>query len=192
MDYFKCAKWSYIAISAAMIIAGILFIAFPSTSAVAICYAVGILITLFGAIKLISYFSNDMFRLAFQFDLALGIFSVVAGVLIILHPGNIAVVMPVIIGVFVLVDGALKIQTSHDARLFGLVYWWGILVFGILSCICGLLLILNPFEGASALMILLGISLIADGIQNIWITAYTAKFIKKKDYIDAEFHNIDD
>ena len=86
----------------------------------------------------------------------------------------------------------MKIQTSHDAKLFGPVYWWGILVFGILSCICGLLLIMNPFEGASALMILLGISLIADGIQNLWITAYTVKSMKPKaDYIDAEFHDID-
>lgn len=175
-----------------MIIAGILFISFPSASAVAICCAVGILITLFGLVKIISYFSNDLFRLAFQFDLALGIFSVAAGVIIILHPGNIAALMPVIIGVFVLVDGAMKIQTSHDAKLFGLAYWWGILVFGILSCICGLLLIMNPFEGASALMILLGISLIADGIQNLWITAYTVKSMKPKaDYIDAEFHDID-
>ena len=51
---------------------------------------------------------------------------------------------------------------------------------------------MNPFEGASALMILLGISLIADGIQNLWITAYTVKSMKPKtDYIDAEFHDID-
>lgn len=189
---FRCAKWFYIAVSAAMIIAGVLFIVFPSVSAVAICCAVGILLTLFGIVKIASYFSNDLFRLAFQFDLALGIFSVAAGVLIILHPGNIAAVMPVIIGVFVLIDGAMKIQTSHDAKLFGLVYWWGILIFGILSCVCGLLLILNPFEGASALMILLGISLIADGIQNLWITAYTVKNIKPKvECIDAEFREID-
>ena len=41
-------------------------------------------------------------------------------------------------------------------------------------------------------MILLGISLIADGIQNLWITAYTVKSMKPKaDYIDAEFHDID-
>ena len=116
MKLFRCAKWFYIIVSAAMIIAGVLCIVFPSASAVAICCAVGILITLFGLVKIISYFSNDLFRLAFQFDLALGIFSVAAGVIIILHPGNIAAVMPVIIGVFVLVDGAMKIQTSHDAN----------------------------------------------------------------------------
>ena len=42
------------------------------------------------------------------------------------------------------------------------------------------MLLVNPFESAVALTVLLGITLLADGISNIWIAAYTVKAIKKK------------
>ena len=143
--------------------------------------------TIFGAVKLLSYFSRDLFRLAFQFDFALGIFAVLAGILILLHPTNVVNVMPVIIGVFVLLDGSFKIQTARDAKIFGLHGWWGILVLAILTCLGGLFLIINPFSGAVALMILLGATLIMDGIQNLCVVAYTVKAASPEiDYVDED------
>ena len=95
--------------------------------------------------------------------------------------------MPVIIGVFVLLDGSFKIQTARDAKIFGLHGWWGILVLAILTCLGGLFLIINPFSGAVALMILLGATLIMDGIQNLCVVAYTVKAPSPEiDYVDED------
>lgn len=187
MEFIKNAKTAYIAVSVVMIILGLLLVLFPALSALTLCYIVGAVVTIFGAVKLLSYFSRDLFRLAFQFDFALGIFAVLAGILILLHPTNVVNVMPVIIGVFVLLDGSFKIQTARDAKIFGLHGWWGILVLAILTCLGGLFLIINPFSGAVALMILLGATLIMDGIQNLCVVAYTVKASSPEiDYVDED------
>lgn len=178
MELIKKAKWAYIGVSAAITMLGLILVLFPEISAMTVCYIIGLMIVVFGVVKLIGYFSKDLYRLAFQFDFALGIFSLVAGILILLHPTNIVALMPVIIGVFVLMDGAFKIQTAFDARRFGMERWWSILILAFLTCFGGLFLIINPFAGARALMILLGVTLMVDGVQNLCVVAYTVKAVR--------------
>ncbi len=178
MELIKKAKWAYICISAVMILLGFALIIFPKISALTVCYIIGGVITVFGIIKLIGYFSKDLYRLAFQFDLALGIFTLIAGVLILIHPANVVMFMPVIIGVFVIMDGTFKLQTAFDAKRFGMNYWWMILLLAALTCFCGLFLIINPFDGVIALMIILGATLVIDGIQNLCIVLYTVKAVR--------------
>lgn len=84
-----------------------------------------------------------------------------------------------------MLDGVFKIQTALDARQFGLKAWWVVLVLAICSGGFGLLLIVNPFEGAVALMILLGVTMVVDGIQNLLVVLYTVQTTReemKNDY----------
>jgi uncharacterized membrane protein HdeD (DUF308 family) len=191
MEMIRKTKKAYTATAIVMIALGAMLLLFPTISALTVCYIVGGMITLFGIVKLIGYFSKDLFGLAFQFDLALGIFSIVAGILIILHPTNIVNSVPVIIGVFVLMDGAFKMQTAIDAKKFGMERWWGIGLLAVVTCIAGLFLIINPFEGAKAIMMLLGATLIVDGVQNLCVVLYTVKSSPKKgEVIDVEYEEV--
>ncbi len=147
MERIKRAKQAYISISAVMILLGIILILFPKISALALCYIVGGLMGIFGIIRLAGYFSKDLFRLAFQFDLVLGIFSLLVGILVILHPSHILAAVPVIVGVFVTIDGVFKVQTVFDVRRFGMKRWWDVLVLALLTCAAGIFLIIDPFEG---------------------------------------------
>lgn len=186
MDFIKRTKWAYILVSCALIVFGLCLVIWPNTSAQVICVALGILLALFGAVKLFGYFSKDRFGLAFQFDFALGIITLVAGILVLLHPAAIVNALPIVLGVFILIDGAFKIQTAIDAKRFGLSGWWVILVLALVSCAFGLLLALNPFEGAAALAILLGVSLMVDGIQNLIVVIYTVRTVKQIRNSDIE------
>ena len=53
---------------------------------------------MYGAEKIIGYFSRDMYRLAFQFDLALGIFVAIIGVILLLRPGRVLERVDFIVG----------------------------------------------------------------------------------------------
>lgn len=181
MDLIRKVKTGYICISVLLIAAGLLLILQPELSALTVCCVTGGLIAVFGVIKLIGYFSKDLYRLAFQFDFALGIFALIAGILMLAHPADIVKTVPVIFGVFVVTDGAFKLQTARDAHLFGLSAWWGVLLLAAVTCIGGLLLIINPFEGAAALMTLLGANLIVDGLQNLIVVVCTVKAIRSED-----------
>lgn len=180
MKLVGSAKWSYIGLSVILIALGGVIIMFPGISATAICVISGAVLLAFGAVKLIGYFSNDLFRLAFQFDLALGLLSIALGIIVITHPSNVVAVAPVIIGVYLTADGVFKLQTAFDSKRFGVKLWWLILILALLTCAAGILLIADPFDGALALMTLLGISFIVDGVQNIFVVLSTVKTNRKK------------
>ena len=78
-------KIGYIIISAILCALGILLIAKPDMSLSLIGIIVGIVLIVFGVIKLIGYFSKDLYRLAFQFDLAFGILLIALSVVILIR-----------------------------------------------------------------------------------------------------------
>lgn len=82
----KIAKIGYIVVSVLFCIAGILFIALPEISTKIVGIEIGIAAIVFGIVKLIGYFSKDLYRLAFQFDLEFGILMVVLGTIVLFHP----------------------------------------------------------------------------------------------------------
>ena len=178
MNLVQKAKWAYGIVSVAMIILGLVLIVFPEISMLTLCYTIGVMMVVFGIIKLIGFFSKDLFKLAFQFDLALGILSIVAGVLMIFRSDEILILLPSIIGIFIIIDGVFKMQTSMDAKRFGMEKWWFILLLAVITTLAGLFLIVNPFEGVCAFIILMGISFLIDGIQNLWVVLYTVKTVK--------------
>lgn len=169
----KAAKTGYISISALLCVLGVVLIAVPDLSAGFLCKLCGVLLILFGAVKILGYFSRDLYRLAFQHDLAFGILLIALGVILISRTGAAISVLCIMLGIYILADGLLKIQVALDAKHFGLPKWWMILTSAILVGIVGFLLIFRPWEGAQALMILLGISLITEGVMNL-ITILTA------------------
>ena len=118
----------------------------------------------------------------------IGLILILLGLVVIIHPGNIMALVPVIMGIYFMIDGIMKIQTAVDAKRFGVRSWWLILVSAIVTGGIGILLLVNPFESAVALTVLLGITLLADGISNIWIAAYTVKAIKKEVHADDKIY----
>ena len=144
---------------------------------------------LFGLVKIIGYCSKDLYRLAFQFDLAFGILFVVLGFILIIRTDAMVNLICIVMGICVLADALLKIQISIDSRAFGIKKWWLILAMAILTGVAGFLLIFRPSESIQTIMILFGIALITEGVLNL-ITILTAvKIIRHQlpEVIDVEY-----
>ena len=75
------ARDGYIVMSIVFYIAGLIYIILPEISPMTICISSGIALIAYGIIKIIGYCSNDLYCLAFQYDLACGIFLIVLGVI---------------------------------------------------------------------------------------------------------------
>lgn len=180
MRRVQSAKWMYSISSLLLCVLGLVMIIWPALSARIVCYLFGGVMIFYGATKLWGYFSRDIYRLAFQFDLALGILLCIMGLILILHPNAIIAVLPVVIGLIVLIDGVFKVQTAFDAKRFGLREWWLILLGAVLCIGLGLLLLSDPFEGSSWLMVLVGIALMVDGVQNLFNALYTVKVSRRR------------
>lgn len=185
----KAAKIGYIIISILLCVLGIVLIAVPDFSVTLLCVLGGGIMMLFGLVKIIGYCSKDLYRLAFQFDLAFGILFVVLGFILIIRTDAMVNLICIVMGICVLADALLKIQISIDSRAFGIKKWWLILAMAILTGVAGFLLIFWPSESIQTIMILFGINLITEGVLNL-ITILTAvKIIRHQlpEVIDVEY-----
>ena len=78
----KEARVVHVVASALIVIAGIMFTAWPNLVELAVRWILGSIFAVMGIARILGYFSNDLYRLAFQYDFALGSFCVIFGVLI--------------------------------------------------------------------------------------------------------------
>lgn len=154
---------------------GVFFIARPEQSTLYICQLVGIILILYGGVKIFGYFLHDMYQLAFQFDFATGIFSALIGVLLVARTEHVYLLLTTFISVFIIMDGLLKIQIALDARRFGLNKWWIILGLAIIVSVVGILLLIKPVLATDVAVGLIGLNLLFNGILNLWVILYTVK-----------------
>ena len=78
---------------------------------------------------------------------------------------------------------------EHDAALAKYT-WWVTLVCTVVCLVLGILLVFNPFDGKQVLTIMMGVSLIVDGVQNLCTVVYAAVFVK--DVKNAVHNFVDD
>ena len=190
MRFVKQVKAAYIALSIAFVCMGLCLLIWPGISAVTICYVLGTASVLYGVIKLFGYFSEDLYQLAFQFDLAAGIFMLVIGILLLFHPDNVLTLLPTVIGLSILIDSVLKLQTAFDAKHFGMDRWWMILLFAIVAAVFGILLLAHPFESMELLMRLMGITILISGIENLCAAFYTIKVTRHAKKETPQYYDV--
>lgn len=195
MKVLKSTKWLYVAFCLLLIGAGLCMAIWPTVSMTVMSYIVGALILAFGIIRIVGYFADDYYCIAFQFDLALGIFASVIGIAVLIHPKWIMASLPIAIGLFVLVNGLFSVQSAIDSKKFGIRRWWLILIFSILTVAIGLVMIFNPVRSAEVLAVITGIALIASGVEALIVALQTVKFkkaVKDSRPIEVDYIEIDE
>ena len=182
------AMFSYDFLRRAML--GILLMTDPRLSVALIGDIVGIVLVAFGIIKLIGYFSKDLYRLAFQFDLAFGILLIALGLALLIKPESAMNILCMILGIEIIADGLFKIQTSLDAKRFGLNTWWLMLSLAIFAGAIGAVLIFYPSESVQALTWLLGLSLLVEGGLNLSVALCAIKIVEHQlpDTVESEIY----
>lgn len=188
----RAAKTGYVVMSIVFCVVGVLFIALPARSAVMIGRVLGAAMAAFGVVKLVGYFSKDLYRLAFQYDLEFGILLIALGVIVLLRTNGVMDFICIAAGVSILADGLFKIQIAIDARRFGIRDWWLILILAVVTGGVGLLLVFRPWESVQVLTVLLGAALLAEGVLNLCVALSTVKIVKNQrpDVIETEYFEV--
>lgn len=187
MKELKRVRNFFVGFSVLSLILGICIVAWPGMSAMTLCFLTGALLIIVGLVRIVCYFTRGSVGMPLFSSLALGIFSLLLGALLVSRPGSALVLLPYVAGFTMLMNGASEIQAAMDVRRSGAGGWWAVLLMAILTMACGLLLILNPFSGALTLMVLLGISLIVDSIVNIITTLFITSYVKKNLPIEVDY-----
>ena len=188
MKNLKTAKNVYVVMTIFCIIGGAILLVWPGLGLDVLCKVCGVFFMIYGLAKISSYFTKDLFQLAFQFDFGLGIVSMILGALMIFRTAHIVKLLGFCIGIFMVVDAALKIQTAFEAKKFGIERWKWILITAIASGIVGALLLFSPMKATKLIVRMVGLGIFLDGIMNLVVVSNTVKTIRntKKDIIDID------
>lgn len=186
-DIVKQAKISNLIIYSFMVAVGLAMLIFREIPTNVETIILSVLCILVGGAKILGYFSNDLYRLAFQFDLAIGLFLAIIGVLTLIVGSKDPLGTVRLFGIYIFIDGLLKLQTAFDAKKFGIARWLVILLTAILMVGVGIVGLLASYLEQISQLIVLDVSLMLDGLVNIWITAYTVRIRAKKKNLEERF-----
>jgi uncharacterized membrane protein HdeD (DUF308 family) len=168
-DFFR----SSLLTSTILIILGILLLFASEATITIVVYVIGALVIAIGATGLIRFFTNNIYKSSL--DLAYGIVSIVLGVIIIKNPNAVASIFPIILGIAIIISSATKMQYAFQLKDNKNDLWKKTMVISILSTICGIVLLFNPFKSAVALTMIVGIFIIVYGVLDIISTIMIKK-----------------
>lgn len=150
--------WLTLTVGLLSIVAGILVLLKPSESLATIAVIVGIFVAIDGVIALVAALrgtasSRGLSALA-------GALGLIVGAFLIRHPVNGITAVAMLVGLWLIAVGALRLVLSFDAPEHR---GWRALV-GAIELVAGIVIVSSPGIGLATLAILIGVALIVNGV----------------------------
>lgn len=175
-----------------LLILGVLLIFESEATILSISYIIGGCLVAAGLTAVINFFRARMKDSFSELNIVYGIVTTVAGILIITHPYVIGSFIPIVIGIGIIINSSMKLQYAFELKNIHNNMWKTAMIISIISTLCGIVLLFNPFAGAVVLTKIIGGFIIVYALLDI-ISTYTIKRnvveIKKvieNDVIEAE------
>lgn len=147
------------------IIVGLVLIFLPAVSNKVVGIIIGVIILAYGITAVYKYFHRDGAKI-YTLNIVFGVLYSILGVIIILYPYSVMSFVTVCLGLFVIINGATKINYGIWLKRGNEDSWLVTLVTGIFLVVLGIMLVFNPFS-ALTLTQISGAFLIIVGILNV-------------------------
>ena len=180
MDEIKGFKKSYCLMSVIYIVCGIVLLIWPDISMTTFCYALGVMGIIYGIAHIVIYFTKDHMVSIMEMDLVTGIVTTAFGFFVLVNDKIFVSILPFAIGVILMLGAIVKLQNSLDLKKLGFRKWWIVLIMALVLLGIGLLLVYNPFQAAVVMVYVIGASILADGLVNIWSMFLITTMLKKR------------
>ncbi len=173
------------------IFTGIFLLLKPETAINIVCYVLGVILVLWGVVSIIQFFSDKNSTNYLSLSFIFGAFVFIFGIIILIKPSIIASIVPLLLGVWMVINGVTKL--SYSLSIYKINKNILSIIGSILIVIFGVTLIFNPFEGAKGLTQIIGISLIVYSVLDLAESIAISFGMKSKEdpsegkIIDAEY-----
>ncbi len=144
------------------IVFGIILLVFPGVSLDILRWIISLALIAGGLALLINDFRRQTVGSFFSGSI-LGIFLLILGIIVVVHP-DILGIIPIALGAYMIISSFLSIRITESLREVSPSSFYISLITSVISVLCGIVLIVNPFGGAIAMTILLGAVAIVYGI----------------------------
>lgn len=139
-----------------------------------ISYVIGGILIAIGVLAVIKFIQNTNNAQKSELDIVYGIVSVILGIVVIKNPEAIASIIPIILGISIIISSATKLQYSIELRANGNSLWKTAMIISIISTLCGIVLLFNPFKAISSFTKIVGIFIIIYAVLDM-ISTFTIK-----------------
>ena len=113
-----------------------------------------------------------------ELDIVYGIGMAILGIIVISNPKGVASIIPFILGVLIIINSAAKLQYSLELKKDNNNLWNSTMILSLITLLCGILLVFNPFRGAEFITKVVGIILFIYAITDIISSLRIRKTVK--------------
>lgn len=167
---------SSIGTSILLLVLGLLLIFQSEATIVTISYVIGGILIAAGVLAIIRFIKNSKEQAnTFNLDILYGLVTVILGIIVITNPHAIASILPIVLGIAIIISSSSKLQYAFVLKNDQNDMWKTTLVIAIISTICGVVLLFNPFAGAVLIMRIVGIFILVYSILDIVSTIIIKK-----------------
>lgn len=166
-DHLKKIGWVFLVFGILLIIGGVLMIVKPIAATKALTIIVGICFVVSGFFHFFAYREADALVPNVGFLMVQGIMDVLIGLMMIFWWESFAMMIPVVIGFWMIFTGMMRIPEAFTRKKLGVPGWFWNLLLGILIIVGGFFVFSYPGIATMATLSVLGIYLIVSGISII-------------------------
>ena len=151
----KKLAWSAVAESLAILILGILFIAWPETMVQVVSYVVGAFFIIKGAFQVINYFIEKGQNDFFNNGLLMGVVSVLIGIAALVIGEDIANIFRIVVGIFLIYESLVRVNTAIKLSAAGIPIWKYVLLLALAILVLGIFVTFNDIAGVIGWMMII-------------------------------------
>ena len=165
--------------SIGMAILGVLLIFYSEVTIVSIAYVIGAILIAIGVLAILKFISNYNSANKNELDIVYGIVCVILGIIVITNPEAIASVIPFVVAVIIIISSATKLQYSLELKKDNNDLWKSTMIISIITMVCGVLLIFNPFQGVVMFTRIVGILILIYAVLDLSSTIAIKRSVKQ-------------
>lgn len=161
----KKSAWSAIFESLIVVALGILFVVWPDQMAQIVAYIVGIVLIVKGGFEVFNYFMDKGQNDFFNNKLLSGVVSILIGIVALVMGPSIANVFRIVLGILLIYESLVRLNTAIKLHSAGLNIWRVILVFALIILALGIFVTFNDAATVVGwIMIIAGIISVASDV----------------------------
>lgn len=167
LDKLKSFKWGYVLFAVLFIAVGILFIAF-SQSLSYLAITLGIILLVFGIVYAVLSIAERERGVFFFLRMVFAVTAIICAIITLVMRENAVETISSVMALLLIIDASFKLHTAAMSKRYMLFGWWFMIIVSVLTIIGAFVTVkyLKPVD--PALSIVLGITLIIDGIGNFF------------------------
>lgn len=181
VNSIKNFRFGYLLLAILLCASGLLIIIYPNESMTTVSYIIGAITLIGGIVQVIKILANRRRGASFTFSIITACVTIICAVAALIFPDVVMTVYPMMIGLFVIIDGAFKLQTVINSKRYNMKMWWFLLIISCVTIFGGFLCVRVRLteDNFPLFSFILGASLTVCGVQNFFSLFYLGKIVKR-------------